>query len=335
MSGAAGEAGAAGAALSSDATPHPPPSAHGHPPPTEWEEEREALSAIYGEGQLTLHSPSWTSLAVAVELSEEVVAAAQVWSDSLLDAAELAEAAAAGEAGEAGPVGYDAATRTLTMHLDFLAPEPPGAYPHQGPTLGVRCRGVSSAALLTLTRRLAEHAQRLRGQPLVFELAQQAAEMVPGCLEAPWPVQRVLAGGEEEGLAPEEEAEEEGEGEVDGELAERAQRALALSGGGERRGRGQAPSVDTRAESARLAEALARLQGDARHAGMRTARARLPAAAQRGEVVELVAKRRVVVVSGATGCGKSTQVGRGEGGGRWGMVALDGVLKCKAVSGSL
>ena len=42
---------------------------------------------------------------------------------------------------------------------------------------------------------------------------------------------------------------------------------------------------------------------------MRGVRSRLPAAAQRQELLSLCASRRVVVVSGATGCGKSTQVG--------------------------
>lgn len=43
-------------------------------------------------------------------------------------------------------------------------------------------------------------------------------------------------------------------------------------------------------------------------AAMRAARARLPAAEARGEVVTCVANNRVVVLSGETGCGKSTQV---------------------------
>ena len=42
---------------------------------------------------------------------------------------------------------------------------------------------------------------------------------------------------------------------------------------------------------------------------MRGVRSRLPAAAQRGELLALCGSHRVVVVSGATGCGKSTQVG--------------------------
>jgi ABC-type uncharacterized transport system YnjBCD ATPase subunit len=44
---------------------------------------------------------------------------------------------------------------------------------------------------------------------------------------------------------------------------------------------------------------------------MLASRARLPAYSCRAEVLSAVAGSDVVVISGATGCGKSTQVGRG------------------------
>jgi HrpA-like RNA helicase len=43
---------------------------------------------------------------------------------------------------------------------------------------------------------------------------------------------------------------------------------------------------------------------------MRASRARLPAHGCRQQVLQVVAGNDVVVISGATGCGKSTQVGR-------------------------
>ena len=49
-------------------------------------------------------------------------------------------------------------------------------------------------------------------------------------------------------------------------------------------------------------------QTSARTAAMRAARERLPAAAHAGAVEAALAAHRVLVVSGATGCGKSTQV---------------------------
>lgn len=84
-------------------------------------------------------------------------------------------------------------------------------------------------------------------------------------------------------------------------------------GGGGRR----APQLDLASESRRLQEHQAQLERAPGHAAMRSVRSRLPAAGQKGEVVGLVESRRVVVISGATGCGKSTQVCAGRGCGGW------------------
>ncbi len=62
------------------------------------------------------------------------------------------------------------------------------------------------------------------------------------------------------------------------------------------------------AECRKLAAHQAWLQGSAEHAGMRQARAALPAADKRGELLRLISSCATVVISGATGCGKSTQV---------------------------
>jgi hypothetical protein len=52
------------------------------------------------------------------------------------------------------------------------------------------------------------------------------------------------------------------------------------------------------------------LQEGPQHAEMRRVRGALPAAGKRGELLAALAAHAVVVISGATGCGKSTQVGR-------------------------
>jgi ATP-dependent RNA helicase DHX57 len=52
------------------------------------------------------------------------------------------------------------------------------------------------------------------------------------------------------------------------------------------------------------------LQVSASYASMRASRARLPAHGCRQQVLDAVGSNDVVVISGATGCGKSTQVGR-------------------------
>lgn len=50
------------------------------------------------------------------------------------------------------------------------------------------------------------------------------------------------------------------------------------------------------------------MQANPGHAQMRATRAALPAAAKRGELLAAASSNDVVVISGATGCGKSTQV---------------------------
>ena len=61
-------------------------------------------------------------------------------------------------------------------------------------------------------------------------------------------------------------------------------------------------------ESARLKSEFQRTRESAQGRKMQSARDRLPAAAKKGLVMDAVSGHRVVVISGATGCGKSTQV---------------------------
>jgi hypothetical protein len=79
-----------------------------------------------------------------------------------------------------------------------------------------------------------------------------------------------------------------------------------------RRGAAQTPRPLTpaqhAAESQQLLDALRSRRASNAGRAMQAARARLPAAQKKQVVVEAVASHRVVVISGATGCGKSTQV---------------------------
>ena len=61
-------------------------------------------------------------------------------------------------------------------------------------------------------------------------------------------------------------------------------------------------------DGARLQTAFAAQKKRPEYRAMLKIRSKLPATAQRREVVEAVASNQVVVISGATGCGKSTQV---------------------------
>ena len=67
-------------------------------------------------------------------------------------------------------------------------------------------------------------------------------------------------------------------------------------------------SAAARQASAVLAAEQELLDSSPKHAALRTARALLPAFNARGDLLEALAASRVVVVSGETGCGKSTQV---------------------------
>ncbi|GFR46512.1 hypothetical protein Agub_g8096, partial [Astrephomene gubernaculifera] len=68
------------------------------------------------------------------------------------------------------------------------------------------------------------------------------------------------------------------------------------------------PQIDLASESARLARLQADLDSAPQHDTMRRTRRGLPAYSRRGELLGLLRGCGVVVVSGATGCGKSTQV---------------------------
>lgn len=182
------------------------------------------------------------------------------------------------------------------------------------------------AALLSLTHQLALRAAELRGHPMLFELASAATELLPVCLADPPPLPPGWDGYPSSVAAAMEEASSACSSTADlAELAQQAVREGDAAPHQQRRqhGRDQQPSragrprgrpqLNLEAESRRLREHQAQLEQGAAHAAMRAVRAKLPAAGQRQEVVALVASRRVVVISGATGCGKSTQVGGARG----------------------
>lgn len=249
----------------------------------EWKEERTALEAIYGS-DASFPSEQHTTLQLPVELTS------------------AAATAAAGGRHE------------LRLHLDFFAPSTAAGgapYPQAPPVVGLWAEGVPAGALLTLSRQVAQQAAELAGHPMVYELASAATEQLEGCLLRPLPLAQLLpaAGGSaaasREGSAAD--------------LAQQAEQALRLediantvipAAGPQRRRRqgAGAGGVDLAAESRRLAERQKELDKGPEHAAMRGVRSRLPAAAKRQELLSLCASRRVVVVSGATGCGKSTQV---------------------------
>jgi ATP-dependent RNA helicase DHX57 len=253
----------------------------------EWQEERLVLEAIYG-ADASFPSERHTAIRLPVELTSAA-----------------AMSAAGGQ-------------HELQLQLDFFAPTAASAggagasssspvYPQCPPVVGVRAEGVPGAALLTLTRQLAEQAAELAGHPMLYELSSAAAESFERCLLQPLP--RLLPPAGAAAAAR------------DAELAQQAERALRLediantvipaaSRRPRQQGGGYGGGLDLAAESRHLQQRQRELDTGAELAAMRGVRSRLPAAAQRGEVLALCGSRRVVVVSGATGCGKSTQASR-------------------------
>ena len=77
---------------------------------------------------------------------------------------------------------------------------------------------------------------------------------------------------------------------------------------GGRPARAALSAAAAQAEGSKLTSHQAWIEGAPEHAGMRQQRAALPAFSQRAELLGLLAQNPVVVISGATGCGKSTQV---------------------------
>ena len=198
---------------------------------------------------------------------------------------------------------------------------------------------MTPAQLLRLTRRIvADAAGPLLGQQMLYELASRISDaLAEGCSSAdetlPAPFDALPPGsaattgrdsagngdGARDALAQEEGdcVEYDSQAEAHAAAAEAALGAKSKSqvGTGQRAPRPRRRPVrpppsaaEQEAESQRLCQLLASLAVAPRHAGMRAARAALPAAAMRPQVLEAVANNDVLVISGATGCGKSTQV---------------------------
>eukprot|EP00775_Hariotina_reticulata_P004412 gene4412-4665_t len=178
------------------------------------------------------------------------------------------------------------------VQLMAWCPCRPVPYPEGPPLVAITCRDLSGPELLSLTAQLATAAAGLTGDPMIHELAVQLGEGV-----------EQLLGGADATSRP------------SGPAAPPPYDAPAVSE--DAAGPGQ-PAVDdaedksdgysTRAQlHADAAEAIM-AQDAAAHAPMRAARAKLPAASCRSAVVDAVDQHSVVVISGATGCGKSTQV---------------------------
>ncbi|CAG9465122.1 unnamed protein product [Pedinophyceae sp. YPF-701] len=231
-----------------------------------------------------------------------------------------------------------------TVVLHFRVPRG-SRYPAELPAVGITSVAVPREALRSITRELAETAIRLLGQPMAFEIASHVSGVLsddaalakhhahapqsfisaPGAApeparaatkagsEAPTPSQASEAGdaASEATLAmdaaPLDSIEDQMADMSDEEGAGSEQRSAPQPRRKERR-RPQRSAAEAQRQSAALAAHAKRIATDARLSSVRRVQQALPAFERRDSIVRLVEDARVVVLSGATGCGKSTQV---------------------------
>jgi len=230
----------------------------------EWEEEVEALSAIF-EGECAPRAGRGVEVRLQVEPS---------------DAGAGPRATMRGRKG----------TRVTVALYPPLA----GGYPaKQGPTVAVAAPGLTPGELRAVTRKSLALQGELLGGGMLYETVTAVEDVV----------RQVLDGAE---------IEEEG-GDTGRGKPEPCPSEVTGAGRAARSHRQRGQRRRTAAEVAGLSKILRAEHEALQTAGGRTGeiqkqRRGLPAAKQRDEVVCAVQRHQVVVISGATGCGKSTQV---------------------------
>ena len=263
----------------------------------EWDEEKVALEAIFG-GDVVFPSASWTSVTISV----------------LLDGA-AADAAASYCQRSKESLMMDGAA----LDLEFWAPRNK-KYPEAVPVIAVRSEDLPPTCLLALTKQLGVAADKeMLGRPMVYEIACLVQEVLPQCLIETPSLANLFSSSTaddvdalDDGLDGDDDVDDGVEGlQTDDRIPNTEQQKQKERKKPRHQSRGFSTVSDLAAESARLLQHQREIQSSAKHAAMRAQRAKLPAFSQRAEVVEALlgaASTKVVVVSGATGCGKSTQV---------------------------
>lgn len=178
-------------------------------------------------------------------------------------------------------------------------------YPQTMPLVCVRCAALPPAVLLQLTASVTEHLQNeCKGMEMLHEAHTHLKELLqaepPSAIVASlrWSSIMRLGNG----------VDVNSEGEANLEAIAAAPKQAARHANTRRRRPAGPPPEHARRESERLARVM--LDNSTMDPGrkMLAARQKLPAFGKRLEVLTAVADHRVIVISGATGCGKSTQV---------------------------
>ncbi|KAJ1730964.1 helicase, partial [Coemansia biformis] len=166
---------------------------------------------------------------------------------------------------------------------------PPGIdYPEQLPAMTLASSEMPAYFKLHIARKLNAHIGS-GGLPVMFEAVCLAEDQIEHWLAAPPPLVGLLGTMACDTAAP----------------TKRPVAATTAKAKGSSRVRA---SVGAQDNSERLCREFAQLQLNEAYRRMQRERARLPVAAKRDLITELISSNRCVVVAGATGCGKTTQI---------------------------
>ncbi|KAI8320578.1 P-loop containing nucleoside triphosphate hydrolase protein [Martensiomyces pterosporus] len=164
---------------------------------------------------------------------------------------------------------------------------PPGIrYPEQPPAVTFASDQLPAYLKLHVAKMLDE-AINHDGLPVIFEAVSIAEEMVEGWLASPPPLTDLI---------------EEDTESVESEVPAR------IDGAKHGRKHGRKRRVASSKDNERVREMFARLQLSDKYQEMQRIRDALPAASFKESITKLVGSNQCVVISGATGCGKTTQV---------------------------
>ncbi|ORZ15288.1 P-loop containing nucleoside triphosphate hydrolase protein [Absidia repens] len=172
--------------------------------------------------------------------------------------------------------------------LDIMIPAH-STYPHALPVFMIHCEGLPSYLKLSMIQGLVEEGERNMGMPMIYMCAEWLQEQADHLIAHPPKLRKI----------------------TDGIMT------TPLASGGKRRKRNkqqhrhqqnQASLIQDAKLSAQLKNDLEAMHKSDAYQPFAVVRAKLPADAFKDKVIQAVKQRQVTIVSGETGCGKTTQV---------------------------
>ncbi|ETV88296.1 hypothetical protein, variant 1 [Aphanomyces astaci] len=178
-----------------------------------------------------------------------------------------------------------------TLELVFYLP-PESQYPYEVPHLFLRAIAIDGVNLLAVTGQLLDLASKLYGEPMMYELS----SAVQGLVHQPKLAKPVELFREDP-------------------VATSAQQKAPKNAPNAKKSKAKPRQFnrtphqgDPRAMNKQLYDKFQQKLGNDKYIQMQQTRAKLPAYQERETIVSLLETNQVVLISGATGCGKTTQV---------------------------